>query len=150
MSSRWTAWSAFYYNLEREQFLFTVGHESKNLLTLLLIVDIMAEEPSAKDIVYERITDPAWLTGQGGPGEWSTGLCDCFSDCRLCIISIVPVLDTFNVAQTVRLASWRLCNRCRALAESICGKYVIRVHVLTYLLYMLPVRCIVGQGGPHR
>ena len=61
----------------------------------------MADEQSATDVLYERIKDPAWLTGAGGPGQWSSGLCDCFSDCRLCLISIVPVLNTFNVAHTV-------------------------------------------------
>ena len=70
----------------------------------------MAAEPSATDIMYERIKDPAWLSGKGGPGEWSSGLCDCFSDCRLCIISIVPVLDTFNIAQTVSVRVSCVCS----------------------------------------
>jgi hypothetical protein len=77
----------------------------------------MAAEPSATDIMYERIKDPAWLSGKGGPGEWSSGLCDCFSDCRLCIISIVPVLDTFNIAQTVSVRGSCVCScaPCRPL-----------------------------------
>ena len=63
--------------------------------------DMATTDHSATDIMYERIRDPAWLTGAGGPGQWSSGLCDCFGDCRLCIIMMIPVVDTFNVAQTV-------------------------------------------------
>jgi hypothetical protein len=43
----------------------------------------MMETSQGTSGVYERIRDPKWLSGKGeGEGEWSSGLCDCFSDCR--------------------------------------------------------------------
>jgi hypothetical protein len=50
------------------------------------------ETSEGKSGVYERIRDPKWLSGKGeGEGQWSSGLCDCFSDCRkvsCCLVSI--------------------------------------------------------------
>lgn len=79
------------------------------------------------DEVYERIRDPKWLSGGHSPpsarrtrascadssaetcalagagdgdGEWSSGLCDCMTDCRKCLISLIPIVNTFDVAYT--------------------------------------------------
>ncbi|EKX54659.1 hypothetical protein GUITHDRAFT_100134 [Guillardia theta CCMP2712] len=39
------------------------------------------------------------MTGPGEEGQWSSGLCDCFSDCRLCIVTTIPVVNGLSQGQ---------------------------------------------------
>jgi len=69
------------------------AHEKQNLeIQILLRRQEQTMESEGKSGVYERIRDPKWLSGKGeGEGQWSSGLCDCFSDCRkvsCCLVSI--------------------------------------------------------------
>jgi len=45
-------------------------------------------------------SDMVACTGKGAEGEWSSGLCDCFKDCRKCIISMIPIVNIFDTAHT--------------------------------------------------
>ena len=59
-------------------------------------MDAAGAVPSAP---YERVKDdPAALDGE--EAQWSSGICDCFSDCRNCIVGCVPGLNFFSLAQS--------------------------------------------------
>jgi len=45
------------------------------------------------------------------------GAVRCFSDCRLCLISVVPVLNTFNIAHTYNVSA----GQEGLVSEPICG-----------------------------
>ena len=73
-------------------------------------------------------------------GKWSSGLCDCFSDCRfslylccnrllvslifhfsrLCVISSIPILHVFSLGQTYTVAD----KKTGISEEPVCGVVV--------------------------